>query len=74
MIVKIILYSTFHNILIIIFEDWNNPTLTYQKKQIMIDNTYLCSRISNFLFDIYSMTHFLFLYSIFGKYYVDFRC
>ncbi|XP_016915037.1 odorant receptor 85b-like [Apis cerana] len=55
-------YRTLHNILIVVFEDWNNRVLTHKKKQFMIDNTYLCSRISNFLFGIYSMT--CILYSI----------
>lgn len=61
-ILMIILYSTLHNILIVVFEDWNNRVLTHKKKQFMIHNTYLCSRISNFLFGIYSMT--CILYSI----------
>ena len=46
------------------FEDWNNRALTDKKKQLMVDNTRLSSRISNFLFGIYSVTCILYSASI----------
>ncbi|XP_031774690.1 odorant receptor 4-like [Apis florea] len=57
-------YRIFHNILTIVFEDWNNRALTDQKKQLMVENTHLSSRISNFLFGIYSVTSILYSASI----------
>lgn len=64
MIIKIILCRILHNILTIVFEDWNNRALTDQKKQLMVENTHLSSRISNFLFGIYSVTSILYSASI----------
>lgn len=60
----IYIYKTVHNILTIVFEDWNNRALTDKKKQLMVDNTRLSSCISNFLFGIYSATCILYSASI----------
>ncbi|KAF3427174.1 hypothetical protein E2986_10244 [Frieseomelitta varia] len=53
-------YRKLRNILLVVFEDWNNCALTDQNKEFMTDNLVTCSRISKFLVVIYSMTCILY--------------
>ncbi|CAD1476048.1 unnamed protein product, partial [Heterotrigona itama] len=53
-------YRKLRNILIFVFEDWNNCDLTHQNKEFMMGNLVICSRISKFLVVIYSMTCILY--------------
>ncbi|XP_076637325.1 putative odorant receptor 92a [Colletes latitarsis] len=53
-------YRLFSDILTIVFEDWNNLTLTERNKHVMVDKAILASRISKFFLGVYSMTCILY--------------